>query len=200
MSTSKQKIILKFKNNDAIFDYEQYQKNLSKYIKDLHENLKSDVNTSFDIFESDQHLKDRKLCTITNQRQQLRGHIIQEAIGSYNKFENLNQGHPSGLDVISTERKIIMEIKNRTNTDNSSSRKTNLDKLAKYKLEHPEYMCVYGTVNPDTKSEFFSKTHKIIDHNGIKIYHYIGKELMELVFGDRFLEIIEFIKNELIKY
>ncbi|NBV25373.1 MAG: Eco47II family restriction endonuclease [Proteobacteria bacterium] len=64
------------------------------------------------------------------------GEIWQMVIGNYHKFIDLKTGHTSGLDILSTERKIVIELKNRYNTDNASSRKTNLDKLYKYKIKN----------------------------------------------------------------
>lgn len=57
------------------------------------------------------------------------GNIWQIAIGNYKNFNDLGIGHKSGLDIINTKQKIIMELKNRHNTDNASSRKTNYEKI-----------------------------------------------------------------------
>ena len=56
------------------------------------------------------------------------GEIWQEALGNYDEFINLKNGHESGLDIISHTKKTAIELKNRTNTDNASSKKSNLDK------------------------------------------------------------------------
>ena len=61
------------------------------------------------------------------------GEIWEEAIGNYDGFIKLKIGNDTGLDIISKSRKIIIELKNRTNTDNHSSRKANMDKLVKFK-------------------------------------------------------------------
>jgi hypothetical protein len=58
------------------------------------------------------------------------GEIWQEVLGSYKDYLNLKTGHSSGLDILSHTNKVAIELKNRTNTDNSSSKKSNLDKLA----------------------------------------------------------------------
>ena len=57
------------------------------------------------------------------------------------------------MDIICSRNKIAIELKNRTNTDNHSSRKTNFDKLAKFKKENPEYLCIYATINADSKKK-----------------------------------------------
>jgi hypothetical protein len=46
--------------------------------------------------------------------------------------ENL-AGHKTGLVILSKQRQNAIELKTRTNTDNSSSRKTIFDKLANQK-------------------------------------------------------------------
>ena len=124
------------------------------------------------------------------------GEIWQEVIGNYDGFINLRNGHETGLDILSNSRKMIIELKNRTNTDNSSSRKTNLSKLAKFKRDNPDYMCIYANIN-------FIKTlgfNKKILHDGVEIEHYVGYEFLKFIFRENFEEIIEFIKNTINKY
>ena len=50
-------------------------------------------------------------------------------------------------------KKIAIELKNRTNTDNASSKKSNLDKLANFKKNNPEYICIYANINADTEKK-----------------------------------------------
>lgn len=68
--------------------------------------------------------------------------IWQAVLGCYKSFINLGEGHETKLDIISYDRKIIIELKNRTNTDNSSSRKTKYDKLADFKMKNPDYKMI----------------------------------------------------------
>lgn len=56
------------------------------------------------------------------------GEIWQGVIGCAEGWQNLRQGDPSGLDLINHERKIVIELKNELNTDNSSARKHNSQK------------------------------------------------------------------------
>lgn len=81
------------------------------------------------------------------------GEIWQEVLGNYKDFINLKIGHESGLDIISHKNKFIIELKNRTNTDNYSSKKANLDKLARFKKNNPEYKCIYGNINHNTENK-----------------------------------------------
>lgn len=107
------------------------------------------------------------------------GKIWQITIGNYNKFVDLGEGDKTGLDVKSAELKIIMEIKNRYNTDNASARKSNYDKLAKFKNNNPEYKCIYAIIN--------DKTHEgkedIINHNNCEIIYLSGEKLLDFIFG-----------------
>lgn len=87
------------------------------------------------------------------QRQMKVGEIWQEVLGNYKGYVNLKTGHETGLDILSVNKKIAIELKNRTNTDNASSKKSNLDKLAKFKQANPDYVCIYANINADTKKK-----------------------------------------------
>jgi hypothetical protein len=56
------------------------------------------------------------------QRRMNYGKIWQCVLGNYYGFNDLKTGHETGVDILSVGRKILIELKNRTNTDNSSSR------------------------------------------------------------------------------
>ena len=94
----------------------------------------------------------RKALSI-KQKQMKYGHIWQSVIGAYDSFMDLKEGHVTGLDVMSVQRKMIIEVKNRYNTDNSSSRKSCFDRLAKYKKDHPDFMCIYAVINDRLESQ-----------------------------------------------
>jgi len=105
-------------------------------------------------------------------------------------MENLGVGHYTGLDVIDRAKKEIFEIKNRYNTDNSSSKKTNFDKLVKFKQENPEYDIIYAVVN-----ELNTGIQKNIEHNGHIIKYLSGDKLFDHVFGNNSQEIIRYVKE-----
>jgi len=108
---------------------------------------------TFDISDTE-NMKEKKLqVNAVRLCQQKNGECWQVVIGFYDGFKDLGQGHPSGLDIISYTRLLIIELKNRTDTDNASSRKANLDKLAKFKKENPEYTAIYGCINDDTEEK-----------------------------------------------
>jgi len=112
----------------------------------------------------------------------------------------LKKGHYTGLDIISHTKKFAIELKNRTNTDNSSSKKSNLDKLAKFKKDNPEYLCIYANINDDTEKKTLQGSIKSIIHNGVEIKHYIGYEFLKFILGDNVAIIVEFVKNTIDKY
>ena len=128
------------------------------------------------------------------------GEIWQEIIGNYDEFINLKIGHETGLYILSNTRKLAIELKNRTNTDNASSKKSNLDKLSKFKKENPEYTCIYANINADTEKKTLQGSNKKITHNGVEIEHQVGCQFLTFIFGEKTEEIIEFVKNTIDKY
>lgn len=155
------------------------------------------VTITYDILDTPTTSRYKEIVLKEKQRQMKIGEIMQFAFGNYDLFEDLNIGHPTGLDVISKERKIIIELKNRTNTDNHSSKKTNLSKLAKFKKEHPEYECIYGCINSNTEERTVNGEIKTIYYNGVEIKQYVGVALLRHVFGDQYMDIITHIKNRI---
>ncbi len=134
------------------------------------------------------------------QRQMKVGEIWQEVLGNYKEYVNLKIGHETGLDILSSSKKIAIELKNRTNTDNASSKKSNFDKLAKFKLANPDYVCIYANINADTKKKTIQGSIKKLIHNGVEIEHQIGYEFLKFILGDDTEYIIEFVKNTIDKY
>ena len=128
------------------------------------------------------------------------GEIWQEVLGNYSDCINLKKGHETGLDIMSRSKKFIMELKNRTNTDNSSSKKCNLDKLAKFKKDNPEYICIYANINDNTEEKTLHGCVKKILHNDVEIVHMIGYELFKFILGNDTDLIIDFVKNIIDKY
>lgn len=152
-------------------------------------------NITFDILDSEQNTKIQHIILMEKQKQMKIGYIWQEVLGNYDKFENLGVAHETGLDIISRSRKIIIELKNRTNTDNSSSKKHNFDKLSIFKKNNPDYTCIYGNVNDKTKEKTQKGCIKTIVHNGVEIKHYIGFELLKLILNDDVDVIINVVKK-----
>lgn len=112
-------------------------------------------------------------------------------IGEYEGFTNLHVGHESGLDVMSTSKKLIFEIKNQHKTDNASSRKANLDKLVKFQKMNPEFKCFYGIIN-DRVQEGCAK--KIV-HDGVDVEYLSGDKLFTFIFGENKDIVIKTVKE-----
>jgi hypothetical protein len=180
------------------FNLTKYFERIEIIIHDILSRSESKIIT-YDILDTENMINDKLIALKVKHYQMKIGEIWQEVIGNYDGFINLRNGHETGLDILSNNRKIIIELKNRTTTDNSSSRKTNLSKLAKFKRNNPDYMCIYANINADTREKTLGFNKKIL-HDGVEIEHYVGYEFLKFIFGENFEEIIEFIKNTINKY
>jgi len=149
-----------------------------------------------DILDSDDDRASLSICLRMKQLQMKYGEIWQMVIGEYEGFTNLGVGHESGLDVLSIKNKMIFEIKNHHNTDNASSRKSNLDKLIKYKRNNPGFRGVYGIVNDRIPNGICKK----LFHDDEEIEYYSGDKLFTLVFGDRKDDVITVVKKAVQDY
>jgi hypothetical protein len=155
---------------------------------------------TYDILDTEKSKTHKLLALKEKQRQMKVGAIWQEVLGSYNGFINLQMKHETGLDILSHTKKIAIELKNRTNTDNASSKKTNLDKLAQFKKHNPEYICVYANINADTEKKTLQGSIRKIVHNGLELEHHIGYEFLKFILGHDTDAIIQFVKNTIDKY
>ena len=177
-----------------IFNLERYFDMIDKIIINILSRKISEKLT-YDIMDTEKLKINKKIVLKEKQRQMKVGEIMQIILGNYDKFINLGNGHESGLDIVSHERKIIIELKNRTNTDNASSKKSNFDKLAKFKMNNPEYSCIYGCINDETEEKTNNGKIEIIKHNNIELKIYVGHKLLELILGDDKDKIINHVKN-----
>jgi hypothetical protein len=155
---------------------------------------------TYDILDTEK-LKTNKLIALKERQRQMKiGEIWQEVLGNYKGCINLKTGHKTGLDILSHNRKFAIELKNRTNTDNASSKKSNLDKLAKFKLANPEYVCIYANINADTEKKTLKGSITKLLHNNVEIEHQIGYKFIKFILGDDTDAIIDFVKITIDKY
>ena len=157
-------------------------------------------NLTYDILDTDKIIEIRQQTLKLKQYNMKKGIIWQAVIGEYFGFRDLGTGKDkSECDIISKKNQIIIELKNRTNTDNKSSRTNNLRKLAKYKKHNPSFSCIYGCVNDSSeKRTNEGKIEEVsVSYHGENyiIKKYTGKKLLELVFGKRTGHVIGFVKN-----
>jgi hypothetical protein len=174
---------------------------LDEYYKKIHPKIKeillrpSKNELTYDIMDTKKQTQNKLIALKEKQRQMKIGNIMQVVLGEYDTFTNLGQGHKTGLDIISEKRKIIIELKNRTNTNNSSSLKCNLDKLSKFKIDNPEYMCIYGCVNDDTEDKTKTGMIETFYHNGVELHKYVGYKLLKFILGEDMDKIILYVQN-----
>lgn len=181
------------------FNLNKYLNNLDKIIYDIL--LRQEKETlTYDILDTEKSKKNKLIALKERQRLMKVGEIWQEVLGNYNGFINLKKRHKTGLDILSHTKKIAVELKNRTNTDNSSSKKTNLDKLTNYKKENQEYRCIYANINADTEKKTLQGNKKTITNGGVEIEHQIGYEFLKFILGSDVDIIINFIRDTIDKY
>lgn len=101
-----------------------------------------------------------------------------------------DRGHFSSLDILHPDRKIILELKSRWNTDNANSRRACYDKLARFKACHPDYTVIYGFINPRNEPH---ETTRI--HNGQTICEMSGKTLLKFLLGDDWKRLVDVIET-----
>ena len=185
--------------HDITFNREQYFTKLEESVKGILQRPTKDV-LAYDILDTEKSKVNKLVALKEKQRQMKIGEIWQNAIGNYKDCQDLKVGHVTGLDILSEKRKFITELKNRTNTDNASSKKTNFDKLAKFKTEHPDYTCIYANINDDTEEKSSQTTVKKFQHNGVELEHHVGDQFLTYIFGDDTNAVVEFIKTRIDKY
>lgn len=175
---------------------------LDTYLSNLTDNVKRilsrpvKVEIPTDILDTDEHKEKLRTSTDVKRRQMKCGAIWQCEIGNWEGWEDLGTGHSSGLDIRSVEKKIIGELKNRWNTDNSSSKCRNHQKLLNYKRAHPEYTCIYGHVNDKTPKGRIEI--EIVD--GVEITHYYGAALLDFIFGEHKDLVVSTIKSAIVEF
>jgi len=160
-------------NKDNSFNLNEYFELLDKKIQNILLRKEKDILT-FDILDTLKTKRNKLISLKERQRQMKIGEIWQEVLGNYDGFINLKVGHETGLDIISYSKKIIIELKNRTNTDNTSSKKSNYLKLANFKKNNLDYKCIYANINANTEKKTMYEISKKIIYEGFEIEHHIG--------------------------
>jgi len=178
---------------------ENYFQTIEKEISEMLKKVKSE-NMRYDLLDTEEDMFDNLITLRVKQRDMKRGYAWQIALGNFPGWKDLKVGDDSGLDIMNEEKQIIIELKNRNNTDNSSSKHRNLEKLAKYKKEHSEWRCIYGNINRDTQEKTNGGFVKDKEINGKTIEIIEGKIILELILGEYCEQVIEFMKTLFKKY
>ena len=186
-------------DNGSEFSIIEYYKLLDKKIYNILSRPKNNILT-YDILDTKKSKKNKLMARREKQRQMKVGEIWQEVLGNYDGCVNLNTRNETGLDIISYTKKFVIELKNRTNTDNASSKKSNLEKLAKFKRDNPDYICIYANVNADTEEKTLKGYIKKLSHNGIEIEHMVGYEFLDFILGSNTESVIDFVKCKIDEY
>jgi hypothetical protein len=186
-------------NSECGFCLSKYCELIDNSIHNILLRHENDVLT-YDILDTEKSKTNKLLALKEKQRQMKVGEIWQEVLGNYNGCINLKIGHETGLDILSHTKKFAIELKNRTNTDNASSKKSNLDKLAKFKKHNPDYVCIYANINADTEKKTLQGSIKKLLHDGVEIDHQIGYEFLKFILGNDTDLIVDFVKNTIDKY
>jgi hypothetical protein len=184
---------------DHEFCLKTYFEIMETSIREILLRPENDVLT-YDILDTEKSKRNKSIVLKEKQRQMKVGEIWQVVLGNYKDCVNLKQGDVTGLDILSHTKKFIIELKNRTNTDNASSKKSNLDKLSKFKKENPDYVCIYANINADTEKKTLQGSVKKILHDGVEIEQQIGYEFLKFILGNDTELIVEFVKNTIDKY
>lgn len=186
-------------NNTVKFTLSKYYELLDMCIHNILMRPENLILT-YDILDTEKTKQNKLLALKEKQRQMKVGEIWQEVLGNYDGFINLKVGHETGLDILSHTKKIAIELKNRTNTDNASSKKSNLDKLANFKKNNPDYICIYANINADTEEKTLTGSIRKILHNGQELEHQVGYAFLQFMLTDDTDTIIQFVKNTITKY
>ena len=183
----------------STFSLNKYFKLLKKNIQKILLRPEKDILT-YDILDTEKSKKNKLITLQEKHRVMKYGEIWQEVLGNYNGCLNLKIGHETGLDILSHTKKFIIELKNRTNTDNASSKKFNLNKLSNFKKNNPEYTCIYANINDNTEKKTKLGFIKKIIHNGVEIEHHVGYAFLKFILGNDIYLIIDFVKKIINKY
>ena len=185
--------------SESGFCLSEYLKLIDSSIYNILLRSENDVLT-YDILDTEKSKTNKLLALKVKQYQMKVGEIWQEVLGNYKGCINLKIGHETGLDILSHTKKFAIELKNRTNTDNASSKKSNLDKLAKFKKYNPDYVCIYANINANTEKKTLQGSIKKILHDGVEIEYQIGYEFLKFILGNDTDLIVDFVKNTIDKY
>jgi hypothetical protein len=114
--------------------------------------------------------------TIVNLKRSISHHLgdfWQRILGDAPGWENLGVGDTTGCDIKNEEKKIIIELKNKINTMNSSSKSAVMSKLQKQQAGG--YTAVLGIIN--------DKKGKMVSDKTTGVTVATGDQLLTMVYG-----------------
>lgn len=140
--------------------------------------------------------EDRIRSTKIKHIQMAAGKYWQIILGNWYGYRNLGSGHDSYLNFCSSDGKMVIELKNRTNTVNSGSQKSMFNNFVKYSKAHPKCKkFIWGCVNGSTAESISEGSVVKYEHRGLIIYRYTGFKLFKLIFGDDAKHMVKFARK-----
>lgn len=98
----------------------------------------------------------------------------------------------NGIDLINRTTKQVAEIKNNARTDNSASRRRNMEKLVEFKQTHPDYELLYICINDNTDKNVMKFNNRV---------RYVsGNHALHVLFGRRKLRIIAMLRRLVLEF
>lgn len=172
------------------------EKIINKYIKEaVREAKKCKVKIPSTPFTKMGYYKKISYESIKLKQLQMKlGRSYQKIIGSIDGFEDLEVGHKTGLDILNNQKKIIMELKSATNTDNSKSKEQAFENLINSDKYYPNYEKIYACFFDISNEEGIDK---LINHKEQFIRYLTGNKLKQFIFGN--LEINKLLDSALNK-
>ena len=116
-------------------------------------------------------LKDKQ---INNKIGELHQYLL-ENVKDYCKANDVDKSLK--VDVMKKDYSVFIEVKNKYNTMNSSSRESTVNKLKKVKNKYNDSLCLIGIVN--------GKNYKKKVSDSPEVWEYSGEELFNLVFANK---------------
>lgn len=101
------------------------------------------------------------------------GDFHEELMGKFPGYETYPTGHPTGVDVGSLDGTILVEVKNRFNTMNSSSAKSVVANLTKH-ANHGKTAILVEVICPDGKVTRFQAPENVKVWNGKEAYEFFS--------------------------
>jgi hypothetical protein len=112
----------------------------------------------------------------------------QTILGAIDGWEDLGNGHATGLDLAKTDGSIFAELKNKFNTMNSSAMVSVFDKLQRVAAEEKQPTCylvhlIRSSKQPYNKPWTFKSQKKLYQHPRVRVIS--GESFYEVVVGQK---------------
>ena len=93
----------------------------------------------------------------------------------------------TGIDLITEQRKIAMELKSSVHSDSSAARRRKYDMLVEFKQKHPDHEIVYAVINDATAKD------KMV-HDG-QVRYVSWTHALTMLFGSEYLKVMNIMEQ-----